>query len=107
MPSPSSSDGLVDRLQNFVSENKRAVLLGASVAAVGVGYYVYTSRSQGASGSSQSGTRRSLSSDDAASKKKKSGKSGSKKANLNDPNGPILEERKPKPPVESTADAPC
>jgi import receptor subunit TOM70 len=46
--SDSTGQSLVDRVQSFVSENKRAILIGAAAAAIaagGVAYYASTSRS--------------------------------------------------------------
>ncbi|KAK7471044.1 TOM (translocase of outer membrane) complex component [Stygiomarasmius scandens] len=82
--SESTSTSLVERVQDFVSENKRAILLGtaAAVAVGGVVYYASTS---------------SRSRDDIERAEKKDRKKHSKKKKgVNDPDGPILEERKPK-----------
>ncbi|KAG9042909.1 TOM (translocase of outer membrane) complex component [Tulasnella sp. UAMH 9824] len=98
--SSSASDGLIDKIQNFVAENKKAVIIGSVVAAGGVGYYMY-SRSSASSASDSN----SLDSGD-KKKKKKSGESGKKKG-VNDPDGPLLEERKPKIQTDETStDAP-
>ena len=105
-----SSDGLIDRLQTFVTDNKRAVLIGAGVAAVGVGYYVYSSKAQGSSGSSRSiaGGDATTTDGDSSKKKKSSSKSGSsKKKSIKDPDGPLLEERKPKSDPDAVVDTPC
>lgn len=48
MSSTSSNDAFLSRTSNFVSENKRALIIGAAVAAVAVGgiaYYNSTSPS--------------------------------------------------------------
>ncbi|KAG8994003.1 TOM (translocase of outer membrane) complex component, partial [Tulasnella sp. 427] len=96
--SSSASDGLIDKIQNFVAENKKVILIGATVAAAGgVGYYVY-SQNRAPSGSDPKAL-------EAGEKKKKkkstttttSGESPKKKG-VNDPDGPLLEERKPKAP---------
>lgn len=88
----SSSDdaGIIDRIQNFVSDNKRGVLIGAAAAAVAVGgvaYYVASSR-----GGADSGDEESLKSGEKRSKKK----SKKNRKTVKDKDGPILEERKPK-----------
>lgn len=78
----STSSGIVERVQTFVSENKKTVLIGSAVAAVAVGgavYYASTSSGQG------------------GDKKDKKRSSGKKKKTVKDKDGPILEERKPKP----------
>lgn len=98
--SSSASDGLIDKIQNFVAENKKAVIIGSVVAAGGVGYYMYSR-----SGASSASDSNSLESGD-KKKKKKSGESGKKKG-VNDPDGPLLEERKPKIKTDETStDAP-
>ncbi|KAF9267115.1 ADP/ATP carrier receptor [Marasmius fiardii PR-910] len=86
MSSAESSVGLVERVQNFVSENKKAIIIGtaAAVAAGGIAYYV-SSSSPKVEGDKKTRKKESR------SKKKKS---------LNDPDGPLLEERKPKATVE-------
>lgn len=88
----SSSDdaGFIDRIQNFVSDNKRGVIIGAAAAAVAVGgvaYYVASSR-----GGADSGDEESLKSGEKKSKKK----SKKSRKTVKDKDGPILEERKPK-----------
>lgn len=88
--SSSASDGLIDKIQNFVAENKKVVLIGSVLAAGGVGYYVY-SQSRAPSGSDA----KSLEAGE-KKKKKKGGETGSKKKSVNDADGPLLEERKPK-----------
>lgn len=99
----SSSDStpltVVDRVQDFVSQNKKAILLAtaaAVIAAGGVAYYASTSsRPRGSGGDVER----------AEKKEKKKSKSG-KKRKGGDKDGPILEERKP-PKVESTAKGMC
>ncbi|KAI6127253.1 mitochondrial outer membrane translocase receptor TOM70 [Pisolithus sp. B1] len=75
------------RLQDFVSENRRAILVCTAAAAVALGaaYYVSTASPQ-RPGSAKDG-RKDKKKDKPSSKKKKSG---------NDQDGPILEEVKPK-----------
>nr|GAT49152.1 ADP/ATP carrier receptor [Mycena chlorophos] len=84
---PEPTPGLVDRVQSFVAENKTALLIGAGVlAAGGAAYYVATAGSSSAS-----------------TDKKKKGSSGKKRSggkSVRDADGPILEERKPKPQVD-------
>ena len=75
------SPGVVERVQNFVQENKKAVLIGAAVAAVAIGGVAYYA----ASSSSEQATRK---------KDKKKSKSKKKKSSSDD--GPLLEEVKPK-----------
>lgn len=82
MSSSSAAPGVVERVQNFVAENKKVVLIGAAVAAVAIGgaaYYASTS-------------------DDASRRKKKKAKSSKKPKSGDKPgsalqdDGPILEE---------------
>lgn len=78
-PTPIHSDAApsyIDRIQDFVSENRRAVLVVATAAVVAAGAVYYTS-SRPSSGKGKS-------------KDKKS-----KKKSVNDPDGPIIEEIKP------------
>ncbi|OBZ73262.1 Mitochondrial import receptor subunit tom70 [Grifola frondosa] len=87
MSSSTSSQGVVDRVQSFVSENKRAILIGTAAALVaigGVAYYASTSRSGGNEGDSEKGER------------KKDKKKNKKRKTVKDKDGPILEERAPK-----------
>ncbi|KZT20687.1 ADP/ATP carrier receptor [Neolentinus lepideus HHB14362 ss-1] len=85
-----SNSSLVDRVQAFVSENKRAVLIGtaaAVVAAAGVAYYASTSSRPPSAGDVEKGEKK---------KDKKKNKSSKKRKGMKDKDGPILEERKPK-----------
>ncbi|KAJ7471999.1 ADP/ATP carrier receptor [Mycena latifolia] len=77
-----SSPGIVDRVQAFVEEHKTAVLIGAGVAVAigGAAYYASTSSA----------------SDRDRKDRKKGTKSPKKRKSVKDPDGPILEERKPK-----------
>ncbi|KAF6756591.1 ADP/ATP carrier receptor [Ephemerocybe angulata] len=100
MASSSSTDAatssVVERVQNFVSENKKAILLTAAAAAIGaagVAYYASTSRPRPPLGDVEKGDGSDASS---SSGKKKKSKSGKKKKSKKDDSGPILEERKPK-----------
>lgn len=73
-PDPASS--YLDRVQNFVSENRRAIIVAtvAALVAAGAVYYASSSRPSGRG----------------KSKDKKP-----KKKSVNDPDGPIIEEVKP------------
>lgn len=80
-----SSTSYFERIQDFVAENKKVVVIGTAAAALAVGgviYYASTSRSPG--GDLEKGKARD---------KKKSSK---KRKTVNDPDGPLLEEIKPK-----------
>ncbi|KAJ3875944.1 ADP/ATP carrier receptor [Lentinula edodes] len=84
----SAATAFVDRVQNFVSENKQAILIGTAAAAIAVGgvaYYASTSSSRSKTDleKGEKGERK-----DRKSRKKKKG--------VNDADGPILEERKAK-----------
>ncbi|KAI0922458.1 hypothetical protein AcV7_005987 [Taiwanofungus camphoratus] len=96
MSSSTSSQGVVDRVQSFVSENKRAILIGTAAALVaigGVAYYASTSRGPGGEGDAEKGERKK--------DKKKTRKSSKKRKSVKDKDGPILEERSPKVADES------
>ncbi|KAF9530116.1 mitochondrial outer membrane translocase receptor TOM70 [Crepidotus variabilis] len=82
---------IVGRVQEFVSEHKKAILITTAAAAVaaGIAYAQYVSAKSLKDGDSGEGKK----------KKKKSGSKGKKKS---DSDGPILEERKPK--VEESDD---
>ncbi|KAF9221146.1 ADP ATP carrier receptor [Gyrodon lividus] len=80
-----ASPSYLDRLQEFVSENKRAILVGTAAAVIAVGAVYY------ASSSSRPGSDKSRSKD----KKKEKSSSSKKKKTVRD-DGPILEEIKPK-----------
>ncbi|KAI0919491.1 hypothetical protein AcV5_001544 [Taiwanofungus camphoratus] len=100
MSSSTSSQGVVDRVQSFVSENKRAILIGTAAALVaigGVAYYASTSRGPGGEGDAEKGERKK--------DKKKTSKSSKKRKSVKDKDGPILEERSPKVADESEPDA--
>ena len=99
----SSSDStpplsIIERVQDFVSEHKKAILLttaAAAIAAGGVAYYASTSsRPRGSGGDVEKREKK---------KPGKGGKSGKKKKAEKD--GPILEERKPK--IESMSEGMC
>lgn len=91
--SSTESTSLVQRCSDFVSENKRAVILGTAavaIAAGGAAYYASTSRRPGAGdGDVEKGDRKSKD-------KKKGSKSSRKRKTVNDKDGPLLEERTPK-----------
>ncbi|KAF8221349.1 ADP/ATP carrier receptor [Tricholoma matsutake] len=89
MASSDSSASFIERAQGFVSENKRAILVGTAAAVIAVGgvaYYASTSSRTGGRGDLEKGTKK---------EKKKSRKNSKKKKGVKDPNGPILEEREP------------
>jgi len=102
----SSSDStplsIIDRVQDFVSEHKKAILIttaAAAIAAGGVAYYASTSsKPRGSGGDVERAEKR---------EKKKSSKSGKKRkgGEKDSAEGPILEERKPK--IESTSEGMC
>lgn len=58
----SSAQGFVDRVQSFVTENKRAILIGTAlaVAAGGVALYASTSSSPKASGDRKDRKKKSV-----------------------------------------------
>lgn len=85
MSSSTSSQGVVDRVQNFVSEHKHAVLIGTAAALVAIGGAAYYA-------SSSSGPRGDVEKGEG----KKDRKKGKKRKTVKDDDGPILEERKPK-----------
>lgn len=90
MASSESTTGFAQRVQDFVSENKRAVLIGtaaAVIAAGGVAYYASTSSRPRSDGDVEKAERK---------ERKKSSKAGKKGKTVKDADGPILEERKPK-----------
>ncbi|KAL4066371.1 hypothetical protein V8B97DRAFT_2066284 [Scleroderma yunnanense] len=85
---PTAQPSYLDRIQDFVSENRRAILVCTAAAAVALtaAYYVSSSSSRGPG-----------SPDKSKSKDRKKEKSPSKKKrSVNDPDGPVLEEIKPK-----------
>lgn len=95
--SSATQPGVVERVQNFVSENKRVVIIGAVVAAAAIGGAAYyaSSSSRAAIDAAEKAERKKG--------KKKSGKSSpssapasKKKKPVNEPDGPILEEVEPK-----------
>ncbi|KZT66949.1 TPR-like protein [Daedalea quercina L-15889] len=97
MSSSTSSQGVVERVQSFVSENRRAVLIGTAAAVVaigGVAYYASTSRGPGAGGDG----------DAEKGERKKDKKKSKKRKTVKDKDGPILEERTPKTEVSDEED---
>ena len=80
-----STNSLVERVQDFVSEHKKAILIAtaAAAAAAGIAYVQYSRILSGKESESVE-----------AKKKKKSSSKGTKKKKSDD--GPILEEKKPK-----------
>ncbi|THH16088.1 hypothetical protein EW146_g4502 [Bondarzewia mesenterica] len=88
----SSDDAaLLDRIQSFVSENKRGLIISAAAVAVAVGGVAYYASSRGG-GAGRAGDEESLKSE----KKKDKKKSKKHKKSVKDKDGPILEERKPR-----------
>jgi import receptor subunit TOM70 len=78
-----SSTSYFERIQDFVAENKKAVVIGTAAAALAVGGVVY-----------YASTSRGSDSEKGKSRDKK--KSSKKKKTVNDADGPLLEEIKPK-----------
>ncbi|PBK63705.1 ADP/ATP carrier receptor [Armillaria solidipes] len=93
-----SNIGFVERVHDFVAENKKAVLIGTAAAAIAVGGAVYyASTSRPADGTDlEKGDKKD---------RKKSSKGTKKKKSVKDKDGPILEERKPKVQEEAGDDA--
>lgn len=92
---------IVERVQDFVSENKRAIIIGTAALALAAGgaaaYYASTS-SRPRGGDVEKAEKRE--------KKKAShskGSHGKKKKGVKDQDGPILEERVPPPKVEEVS----
>ncbi|KAF8152250.1 ADP/ATP carrier receptor [Crassisporium funariophilum] len=86
-----SNSSVLERVQDFVSEHKKAILIttaAAAIAAGGVAYYASTSSRPRGLGDVEKGEKKD--------KKKKSSKSGKKKKSKETKDEPILEERKPK-----------
>jgi import receptor subunit TOM70 len=91
--SSTESTSLVQRCSNFVSENKKAVIIGTAaiaIAAGGAAYYASTSRRAGFADVEKG--RRKL----RDKKKNGTGRSSGKRRTVKDKGGPILEERSPK-----------
>ena len=101
MSNSASSEGVLSRAQNFVSENKKVVIAGvAVVAVVGVAAAAYYSTSSNAATPRtprDNLEHRKLPSDKKKSRKPKKGPStagaGATSSKLDDANGPILDER--------------
>lgn len=85
------SSEFVTRVQSFISENKKAVIIGTAAVAVAIGgaaYYASSSRTRPDDDvDSEKGGERKKDKKKSKSKKKKS---------VKDKDGPLLEERKPK-----------
>ena len=79
-----SSTSYLERIQDFVTENKKAILVGSAAAALAVGGVIYYASTRSPGGDLEKGKSRD---------KKKSSK---KRKTVNDTDGPILEEIKPK-----------
>lgn len=84
-PASSTSQGVVDRVQAFVSENKRVILIGAALTAVAIGGAAYYASTSGGGDPSDKAER------------KKDKKKGKKRKTVKDDDGPILEEVTPSP----------
>jgi import receptor subunit TOM70 len=82
-----ASPSYLDRLQEYVSENKRAILVGTAAAVIAAGAVYYASSSSQTPGSDKGRSK---------DKKKEKPSSSKKKKTVNDRDGPILEEVKPK-----------
>jgi mitochondrial import receptor subunit TOM70 len=87
-----SSESILTRAERFVSENKRALLVGAAatVAVAGAGYYLYTTRPRESTSTEGNAEK-------AQKKKNKKSSSKKKKSKDSDREGPILEEVAQKP----------
>lgn len=98
---------------SFVQAHKKAILVGAgAVAVAAAGYYYYTTSSS-SSASSRSGkgaddleSGKGPAGTSSSSKKKKKKSAADKKKSVNDPDGPLLQEAKPKK-DESKLDKPA
>lgn len=90
--------GLAERVQGFVSENRKAILIGSAAAAIVIGGAVYYASTS----SARPGTLGDVEKADKKERKKGS-KTGKKKKTVKDPDGPILEERSPKVETEPGA----
>ncbi|KAF5319187.1 hypothetical protein D9619_008768 [Psilocybe cf. subviscida] len=92
----SASPSLLERVQDFVTEHKKAIAIAAAAAVVagaGVAYYNSTAAS------SSSASIEDVDGETGKTKKKKTGSRGAKKSSKDkksSTDGPILEEKKPK-----------
>ena len=95
------SASVFERLQGFVAENKRAILIGTAAALLAVGgvaaYQYHLASSSAGAGGSRRRTRKDgdVEKGEGDGKKKKS----KKKTTVKDKDGPILEERDPVKPA--------
>src|SRR5258707_5968834 len=89
------SDSLVSREQNFDYENKKAIVVGAAavLAAGAAGYYLYASNPRGRPAIGKAEKEAEVDKGVAGDVKKKK----KKKTKVGEKDGPILEERTPKP----------
>ena len=85
----------MERLQDFVSENKRGILIGTVAALLAVGGIVAYQSHVAASGRRRSRRGSLEKGEGEEGKKKKSG--GKKKKTVKDSDGPIIEEREKDP----------
>jgi import receptor subunit TOM70 len=86
-PSSGPSQSLVERAQTWVSDNKKAVIIGSAAAAIAIGAGIYIATA----GPPSKPSKRSKDSSKSAPKKRKPAK---------DVDTPILEEKKPASKVE-------
>jgi mitochondrial import receptor subunit TOM70 len=85
-----NSSELFTRLQTFLAENKRAVLIGTAATVVAIGGVAYYASS------SRINHDDDIDSEKGEKKKDKRKSRGKKKKGVKDKDGPLLEERKPK-----------
>jgi hypothetical protein len=84
---PFDAEEAVARVQTFVEENKKIVIGAAVVAAVGIGYYAYSSSRGGGEGKGGKKAGKDTRKDKKGGGKSKAGR------RLDQPDGPLLEER--------------
>lgn len=85
-----SSSELFARVQSFLAENKKAILIGTAATVVAIGgaaYYASSSRTV---------REDDVDSEKGEKRKEKKKPKGKKKKSVKDKDGPLLEERKPK-----------
>ena len=87
-PASSTSHGVVERVQSFVAENKRVILIGAALTAVAIGGAAYYASTSGSLGGGDSAGK---------TERKKDKKKGKKRKTAKDDDMPILEEIVPPP----------
>lgn len=103
-PGAEESASVFERLQGFVAENKRAILIGTAAALLAVGgvaaYQYHVASSSAGAGGSRRRTRKDgdVEKGEGDGKKRKSKK---KTTTVKDKDGPILEEREPEKPASA------